>query len=213
MNEEKSRKAKALSKAAFDAQAKTYDKGMEGDHARQLYRIVADKVTQACSNIHMPHILDLGCGTGALAEIIQSEIPNCSIVGIDLSPRMVEQARTRLDERVEITTGDAEHLPFPDSSFDVVYCNDSFHHYPDPALAAFQAWRVLRAGGTFVIGDVWQPAPARMIMNAWMPHSKEGDVRIYSETEMETILGRWFNDVCWQRVKSTACVVTAQKGR
>lgn len=75
MNEEKSRKAKALSKATFDAQAKTYDKGMEGDHARQLYRIVADKVTQACSNIHMPHILDLGCGTGALAEIIQSEIP------------------------------------------------------------------------------------------------------------------------------------------
>lgn len=139
MNEEKSRKAKALSRAAFDAQAKTYDKGMEGDHARQLYRIVADKVTQACSNIHMPHILDLGCGTGALAEIIQSEIPDCSIVGIDLSPRMVEQARTRLDERVEITTGDAEHLPFPDSSFDVVYCNDSFHHYPDPALAAFQA--------------------------------------------------------------------------
>ena len=58
----------------------------------------------------MPHILDLGCGTGALAEIIQSEIPDCSIVGIDLSPRMVEQARTRLDERVEITTGDAEHL-------------------------------------------------------------------------------------------------------
>lgn len=213
MNEEKSRKAKALSKAAFDAQAKTYDKGTEGDHARQLYRIVADKVAQACSNIRMPHILDLGCGTGALAEIIQSEIPDCSIVGIDLSPRMVEQARTRLDERVEIATGDAEHLPFPDSSFDVVYCNDSFHHYPDPVLAAFQAWRVLRAGGTFVIGDVWQPAPARMIMNAWMPHSKEGDVRIYSEGEMRTILGKWFDAVDWHRVGSTACVCVTRKGR
>lgn len=213
MNEEKSRKAKALSKAAFDAQAKAYDKGMEGDHARQLYRIVADKVAQACSNIRMPHILDLGCGTGALAEIIQSEIPDCSIVGIDLSPRMVEQARTRLDERVEIATGDAEHLPFPDSSFDVVYCNDSFHHYPDPVLAVFQAWRVLRAGGTFVIGDVWQPAPARMIMNAWMPHSKEGDVRIYSEGEMRTILGKWFDAVDWHRVGSTACVCVTRKGR
>ena len=116
-------------------------------------------------------------------------------------------------QRAEVLLRDAERLPFRDGSFDAAWCNDSFHHYPDPERAAFQAWRVLAPGGTFIIGDAWQPAPARAIMNAWMPHSKEGDVRIYSETEMETILGRWFNDVCWQRVKSTACVVTAQKGR
>ena len=47
--------------------------------------------------------------------------------------------------------------------------NDSFHHYPDPERAAFQAWRVLAPGGALVVGDAWQPAPARAIMNAWMP--------------------------------------------
>ena len=83
-----------------------------------------------------------------------------------------------------MVVGDAEHLPFRDNSFDAAYCNDSFHHYPDPALAAFQVWRALRPGGTFVVGDVWQPAPARAVMNAWMSHSAEGDVRIYSEGEM-----------------------------
>lgn len=77
---------------------------------------------------------------------------------------------------------------------------------------AFQAWRVLAPGGALVVGDAWQPAPARAIMNAWMPHSKEGDVRIYSEPEMRRILGTWFSDVSWRRVGQTACVAVARKG-
>lgn len=51
---------------------------------------------------------------------------------------------------------------------------------------------------------------ARAIMNAWMPHSKEGDVRIYSEAEMRRILGTWFSDVSWRRVGQTACVAVAR---
>ncbi len=49
-------------------------------------------------------------------------------------------------------------------------------------------------------------------MNAWMPHSREGDVRIYSEAEMRRILGTWFSDVSWRRVGQTACVAIARKG-
>lgn len=71
---------------------------------------------------------------------------------------------------------------------------------------------MLAPGGTFIIGDAWQPAPARAIMNAWMPHSREGDVRIYSEAEMRRILGTWFSDVSWRRVGQTACVAVARKG-
>lgn len=72
-------------------------------------------------------------------------------------------------------------------------------------------WRVLKPGGTLVVGDVWQPAPARAIMNAWMPYSDEGDVRIYSESEMRSILGTWFNDVQWRRIGTTACLAVARK--
>ena len=63
-----------------------------------------------------------------------------------------------------------------------------------------------------MIGDVWQPAPARAVMNAWMPHSAEGDVRIYSEREIKEILGKWFDNVNWRRVGSTACLAIARKG-
>ena len=87
---------------------------------------------------------------------------------------MVERARARLAGRAEVREADAERLPFHDGVFDLVVCNDSFHHYPDPDRAAFQMWRVLRKGGALVLGDVWQPAPARAVMNAWMPLSHEG---------------------------------------
>ncbi len=112
-----------------------------------------------------------------------------------------------------LSLADAEALPFSEEFFNAVWCNDSFHHYPDPKRAAFEAWRVLKPGGSLIIGDVWQPAPARALMNAWMPYSQEGDVRIYSENEMRTTLGTWFDTVEWRKVNSTACICIARKGQ
>ncbi len=211
MDEKNAELLRARSRAAFDAQAATYDEGMEGDHARRLYQHVVGEVMRVAAGVPSPRVLDLGCGTGALAACLLDAIPGCSLAGVDLSPRMVEVARARLRDRAEVLLGDAERLPFHDAAFDVVVCNDSFHHYPDPERAVFQAWRVLATGGALVLGDVWQPAPARALMNAWMPRSHEGDVRIYSETELRDVLGTWFNQVSWRRVGVTACVAVARK--
>ncbi|MBM6814163.1 class I SAM-dependent methyltransferase [Olsenella uli] len=211
MDEKNAELLRGRSRAAFDAQAATYDEGMEGDHARRLYQHVVGEVTCTVAGMPAPRVLDLGCGTGALAARLLDAIPGCSLTGVDLSQRMVEVARARLAGRAEVLLGDAERLPFHDAAFDVVVCNDSFHHYPDPERAAFQAWRVLAAGGALVMGDVWQPAPARALMNAWMPHSREGDVRIYSEAELRDVLGTWFSRVSWRRVGVTACVAVARK--
>ena len=212
MDGENAELLRSRSRAAFDAQAPTYDTGMEGEHARRLYPHVLAEVRRAVAGGPAPHLLDLGCGTGALAELVLGEIPGARLTCVDLSPKMVEATRSRLGERAEVLLCDVERLPFRDGSFDAAWCNDSFHHYPDPERAAFQAWRVLAPGGALVVGDAWQPAPARAIMNAWMPRSKEGDVRIYSEAEMRRILGTWFSDVSWRRVGQTACVAVARKG-
>lgn len=211
MDEKNAELLRGRSRAAFDAQAATYDEGMEGDHARRLYQYVVGEVARAAAGMPAPRVLDLGCGTGALAERLLDAIPGCSLTGVDLSPRMVEVARVRLAGRADVLLGDAERLPFHDAAFDVVVCNDSFHHYPDPERATFQAWRMLAAGGALVLGDVWQPAPARALMNAWMPRSREGDVRIYSEAELRDVLGTWFSRVSWRRVGVTACVAVARK--
>lgn len=210
---EKAREAKRRSKDAFDGQAATYDEDMHGAHARALYPHVAGEVARAVEGNPAPRLLDLGCGTGALSDLVLGKIPGASLTCFDLSPNMLDAARARLGGSAELVLGDAEGLPFQDCSFDAVWCNDSFHHYPDPERAAFQAWRVLKAGGALVVGDVWQPAPARAVMNAWLPHSAEGDVRIYSEREMREILGKWFDGVSWRRVGPTACLAVARKGR
>lgn len=203
---------KARSKAAFDEQAPIYDEGMQGDHARALYPCILEEARRAMESIPVPSVLDVGCGTGMLSERLLGAFPSCRLTGVDLSPAMVERARARLAGRAEVREADAERLPFHDGAFDLVVCNDSFHHYPDPDRAAFQMWRVLRKGGALVLGDVWQPAPARAVMNAWMPFSHEGDVRIYSEAELRTILGTWFQRVRWSRIGLTGCLVVASKG-
>lgn len=198
---------KQVSKRAFDAQAATYDKEMQGSHARILYPHVVREVV----GVEPQRALDMGCGTGALAELVLAEVPECALVGIDLSEEMLECARARLGHRADLHLGDSERLPYSDESFDVVYCNDSFHHYPEPEKAVFEAWRVLVPGGVFVIGDCWLANPARAIMNAFLPYGDSGDVRIYSESETRELLGRWFSEVAWRRVGRTSCIARAVK--
>lgn len=67
MDEKNAELLRGRSRAAFDAQAATYDEGMEGDHARRLYQYVVGEVTCAVVGMPAPRVLDLGCGTGALA--------------------------------------------------------------------------------------------------------------------------------------------------
>ena len=211
MDEKNGELLKDRSRRTFDTQAATYDEGMEGEHARRLYPHVAREVTAAVAGVTAPRLLDLGCGTGALAARVLGEVPDARLTCVDLSPRMVATAQDRLGGRAEVVLGDVEHLPFGDSVFDAAWCNDSFHHYPDPERAVFQMWRVLALGGALVVGDAWQPAPARAVMNAWMPHSREGDVRIYSEAELRRLLGAWFSAVTWRRIGTTACIAVARK--
>ena len=198
---------KEKSKAAFNQQAATYDTDMKGQHARSLYPILLDRL----SHISYHSALDLGCGTGEMMkQILQTD--NCKeLYGIDLSEEMLAVAKSKLPDQVKLLLGDSESLPFPDNFFDVVYCNDSFHHYPAPRNVLSEVQRVLKPGGTFLMGDCWQLYIGRVIINFYMRHSKEGDVKIYSETEMVSMLSEYFHDVSWERIGNTACISMGKK--
>ena len=77
--------------------------------------------------------------------------------GIDLSSQMIEKAKHQLKNKATLVVGDSENLPFFDQTFDIVYCNDSFHHYPNPQKAIAEIYRVLKIGGTLIIGDTYLP--------------------------------------------------------
>ena len=144
---------KRQSQQAFDQQAATYDTDIQGSHARTLYPYMLQEITRAWGD----RVLDLGCGTGALTAQVLEQDPRRQVTGLDLSEQMLAQARARLGDRVKLIQGDSECLPFPDGSFDVVYCCDSFHHYPDPAAVLAEVGRVLVPGGVFLLGDIWLP--------------------------------------------------------
>ena len=93
-------------------------------------------------------VLDVGCGQGI--DVVEYARAGARVTGVDLTPRHVELARSHtgaLGLDATILAGDAEHLPFPDASFDRVSSNGVLHHTPDMPAALREVLRVLRGGG------------------------------------------------------------------
>lgn len=79
-----------------------------------------------------------GAGLGPSPKSFSTRFRVAPLARVNLSANMADRAAERLGGRAEVVVGDAERLPFHDGSFDAVYCNDSFHHCPDPIRATFQ---------------------------------------------------------------------------
>jgi SAM-dependent methyltransferase len=95
-----------------------------------------------------PSCLELGCGVGTFSAPVLEARPQLRLTGIDVSPRCVEMARTRLGQfsNAEFQLGDAGHAPLPAGSVDVVFGNGVLHHV-DLDQVLTETRRVLRPGG------------------------------------------------------------------
>ena len=187
---------KQKSRAAYDRYAPQYATGVSGRHARWLHA----SVLAALEELDFGSVLDVGCGTAVLLEKIIAMRPATAAHGIDLSPGMLAVARERLGESADVRVADAEALPLADDAVDAVVCVDSFHHYPLPGVALIDMRRVLRAGGALVLGEWRVPAPIRRLMNAVIGRMPDGDVRIYSRTEIVGLaLAAGFDVVHWSK--------------
>jgi ubiquinone/menaquinone biosynthesis C-methylase UbiE len=94
-------------------------------------------------------VLDVATGTGAAAEAALAVVGSSgSVIGGDVSPNMLEIARTRLANLpVRLEQFDAHGLPFADGTFDAVICQLGLMFFDDPARALREFHRVLRPGG------------------------------------------------------------------
>lgn len=93
-------------------------------------------------------VLEIGVGLGADHQCFAEA--GADLWGIDLTERAVEHSRRRLAAfglSSHLAVGDAEHLEFPDGSFDLVYSWGVLHHSPDTPKAIAEVWRVLKPGG------------------------------------------------------------------
>jgi SAM-dependent methyltransferase len=101
-------------------------------------------------------VVEVGCGPGHLWRENAARIPaGVSLTLTDLSPGMLEQARTRLRElepAPDFREADAQSLSLPDASFDVAIANHMLYHVPDRRRALRELARVLRPGGRLFVG-------------------------------------------------------------
>lgn len=96
-------------------------------------------------------VLDVACGTGALALAVDEITgPAGSVVAVDANPEMLAVAR-RKPARIEWLAGRAEALPLPDNSFDAVVSQFGFMFFDDKPQALREMVRVLRPGGRLAV--------------------------------------------------------------
>lgn len=104
------------------------------------------------------HVLDVGCGIGGTARCLAAEF-GCRVTGIDLTDEYCRTAemlsrKVGLADRVAYRQGDATHLPFEDSVFDVVWTEHVAMNIPDKTRLYQEMHRVLKPGGTLAIYDI-----------------------------------------------------------
>ena len=102
-------------------------------------------------------VLDVACGTGNAS--IRAALAGGRVTGVDLTPELFDDARREAagaGVEVEWVEGDAEDLPFPDASFDVVLSTFGVMFAPRHKVAAQELVRVLKPGGRFAITS-WTP--------------------------------------------------------
>jgi ubiquinone/menaquinone biosynthesis C-methylase UbiE len=122
-----------------------------------LFRPWAELTVEALGLSAGDAVLDVACGTGIAARVAQQQLGEHSrIVGIDLSPAMLEVART-VAPQIDWREGSAGALPLRDAErFGVVICQQGLQFFPDKPAAAAQMRRALAAGGRLAV-STWRP--------------------------------------------------------
>ena len=116
-------------------------------------------------------VLDVACGTGDLSQAFATMTPAARVVGSDFTPAMLDLARVKqrrqapkVASRLSYVEADAQSLPFPDASFDVVSIAFGIRNVQDPTRAFSEFARVLRPAGRLVVLEFDTP---RLVPVRW----------------------------------------------
>jgi ubiquinone/menaquinone biosynthesis C-methylase UbiE len=104
--------------------------------------------------------LDVGCGTGILVLEAEKRVgPDGTLVGIDVEPAMIEQARKRADKAdssATFTVASVDQVPYPENTFDVVFSTLMYHHLTETQRSAafVELDRLIKPGGRLIVVDI-----------------------------------------------------------
>jgi len=143
-----------------DLKSKLKATWMAGDFG-EIAKSIEDGAVEFINRLQIPEgakVLDVACGTGNLA--IPAAKAGAVVTGLDFASNLVEQARVRAKTeglKIEFQEGDAEAMPYPEGSFDVVVTMFGAMFCPRPEKAASELIRVTKPGGRIAMAN-WTPA-------------------------------------------------------
>jgi len=147
------------------------------------YRLILDMMGE----LEGRHVLDVGCGDGALAWAVAAK--GAEATGVDPDPAMLDAARSRaanVGVRPRFLEGRVERLPFPDASFDVVVSVTVLCFVQDAAGAVREMVRVLGPGGRLVLGELgrWSLWATIRRVRGWLGSATWKAARFRTATEL-----------------------------
>ena len=200
-----------LSRKHFDRQAAEYDQ-RDTYYYSQNGKISCRDIAEQIKGIPCEALLDVGCGTGFLIDLLAGQ-RKARYCGLDLSDEMIRVANGKTIPGAEFVSGSADKLPWPDESFDIVTCSQSFHHYPYPEKAMREAWRVLKSGGLYILSDTGIGG-----VGAWIDNhilfklARSGDCHTTNRKGIEKMMvGAGFTVVDSRQIKGMIYTVTGKK--
>ncbi|MDH5190252.1 MAG: class I SAM-dependent methyltransferase [Gammaproteobacteria bacterium] len=103
-----------------------------------------------------PQILDVGCGFGHSFDELAKRFSPDLITGLDADPGLMERAGEAANNctcKVRLHAANAAHMDLPDSSFDLVFCHQTFHHIVEQEEAMAEFFRILKPGGVLLFAE------------------------------------------------------------
>jgi ubiquinone/menaquinone biosynthesis C-methylase UbiE len=128
--------------------------------------------------------LDVGTGAGAFALALAPLVRE--MVGVDVVPELLDQARARAPENLELVEADGRSLPFGAASFDLVCTARTLHHTTRPELVVAELTRVLRPGGTMLVVDQIAPVDplAALALNRFEIARDASTTRVLADVDL-----------------------------
>jgi ubiquinone/menaquinone biosynthesis C-methylase UbiE len=169
-----------MSSSHFDTIAQEYDVSLPAHVVEHYLRKRVAFVVRYCPR---GRGLDVGCGTGVLAERLADA--GLTMTGVDPSAGMLDVLRRRTD-KVEAVLGSGTQLPFADNSFDLALTVAVMHHIAEPSDVAgtlAEMVRVIRPGGSVLVWDHNPRNPYWSSLMARVPQDT-GEERLIGEAEI-----------------------------
>lgn len=145
---------------------------------------------EMCAVTAQDTVLDVACGPGLTACAVAKVARH--VTGIDLTPAMIERARTRQAEQgltnLSWQVGDVYALPFADELFSLVLTRFSFHHFLDPAAVLAEMMRVCATGGRVMVWDSVPEASKAAAYNQLEKLKDPSHARALTEEELLSII-------------------------